>query len=267
MDPLATDAATLLGTAARRAAPLAGGSMGPVLRVTLDDGRTVVAKRGPSPEREAAMLRAIAAAGVPTPAVLAVDARTLVLEERSAGGALEGAWSDLGEVVARLHACTGERCGWDADDAFGPLTIPNGWSDDWPAFWADRRLLAHASRLPPALARRVEALALALPERLPNRPRASLVHGDLWSGNVLVEGGRVSALIDPAAYHGHGEVDLAMLALFATPTRAFVEAYGPEPGWEERRPVYQLWPAIVHLLLFGEGYRAMVERLLAEAGA
>ena len=270
MDPLATDAATLLGRVAHDARPLAGGFMGPVLRVALDDGRAVVAKRGPSPQREATMLRAIAAAGVPTPAVLAVDARTLVLEERPSDGGPEGAWGDLGEVVARLHARVGEpvgeRYGWDEDDAFGPLTIPNDWSDDWPAFWAERRLLAHVERLPSRLARRVTALARALPERLPRRPRASLLHGDLWSGNVLVAGGRVSALIDPAAYRGHGEVDLAMLTLFAAPDRRFFDAYGPEPGWEARRSIYQLWPAIVHLLLFGEGYRDMVERLLAEAG-
>ena len=277
MDALAVDAATLLGATARSAAPLSGGAMGPVLRVVLDDGRAVVAKRGPSPRREAAMLHALAAAVVPTPAVLAVDARTLVLEACPAHGALESAWDDVGTVVARLHAHTharesgdvreGERYGWEEDDAFGPLAIPNAWSDDWPAFWAERRLLVHAERLPRDLARRVEALAAALPERLPRRPRASLVHGDLWSGNVLVAGTRVSAIIDPAAYLGHGEVDLAMLTLFASPDQRFFAAYEPEPDWHERRPVYQLWHAIVHLLLFGEGYRGMVERLLREAGA
>lgn len=269
MDGLALDAAALLGATARSAAPLAGGAMGPVARVTLGDGRTVVAKRGASPQREAAMLRAIAAAGVPTPSVLALDERTLVLEACPADGSLESAWADLGAVTARLHAfgTTPERYGWHEDDAFGPLAIPNAWSDDWPAFWAERRLLVHAERLPSDLARRVEALAGGVHERLPLRPRASLVHGDLWSGNVLVSGARVAALIDPAAYVGHGEVDLAMLTLFASPDPRFFDAYEPDPGWRERRPVYQLWHAIVHLLLFGEGYRALVERLLREAGA
>jgi fructosamine-3-kinase len=121
------------------------------------------------------------------------------------------------------------------------------------------------SGLPAELARRVERLAAELPERLPVRPAFSLLHGDLWSGNVLVDGPRVSALIDPACYYGHGEVDLAMLTLFGSPGAAFWEAYRPAPGWDARRPVYQLWPAIVHLLLFGEAYRPMVDRLLAEA--
>ena len=70
-------------------------------------------------------------------------------------------------------------------------------------------------------------------------------------------------LIDPACYHGHAEVDLAMLSLFGTPGPMFRETYGPsEPGLEARRPVYQLWPALVHLRLFGSGYQGLVERLL-----
>jgi len=268
MHPLATHAATLLGGSPLRAEPLAGGYMGPVLRVALADGRVVVVKGGASPPREAAMVRAIAAAGAPTPAVLAVDERVLVLEERPADGSLDAAWGDLGAVLARLHgdAAAGDRYGWPEDDAFGPLPIPNAWSDDWPTFWGERRLLAHVERLPPDVARRIEALAGELPGRLPSRPRAALVHGDLWSGNVLTSDGQVSALIDPAAYVGHGEVDLAMLTLFAAPDRRFFDAYGPDPDWEQRRPIYQLWHALVHLQLFGEGYRGMVERLLGEAG-
>ena len=112
----------------------------------------------------------------------------------------------------------------------------------------------------------VATLAAQLPERLPRRPNAALLHGDLWVGNVLAHGGRVSALIDPACLRGHAEADLAMLTLFGAPDAAFWDAYPVERGWRERRCVYQLWPAIVHLRLFGEGYRPMVARLLAEAG-
>jgi fructosamine-3-kinase len=82
-------------------------------------------------------------------------------------------------------------------------------------------------------------------------------------GNILVTGDQVSGLIDPACYHGHTEVDLAMLGLFDQPNAAFYEAYGSlEPGHDERTPIYRLWPALVHLRLFGTGYRPMVERLL-----
>jgi fructosamine-3-kinase len=265
--PLAHEAAALLGGEAVHAERLGGGCLEEVTRVTLRDGRRVVAKGGPSPRTEAAMLDALRAAGAPAPRVLAVDGALLVMEERPQRGAISAAWADLGRVLATLHAAEGARYGWAADYAYGPLAVPNAAADDWPAFWAERRLLSHADRLPAEVARRVAALAADLSRRIPARPRPSLLHGDLWGGNVLVDGGRVSALVDPACYHGHGEVDLAMLTLFDRPDARFFAAYPTEAGWRERRPVYQLWPAIVHLLLFGDAYRGMVERLLREAGA
>ncbi|MDC7985830.1 fructosamine kinase family protein, partial [Rhodoplanes sp. TEM] len=232
------------------------------------DGRTAIVKGSPAPRTEAAMLRAIAAAGAPAPAVLAASDEALVIAVLPADGGVGTAWGDLGRVLARLHATTGDRYGWPEDYAFGPVAIVNRVADDWPTFWGERRLLVNVPHVPAALARRIEALAADLANRLPARPPASLLHGDLWGGNVLVAGDRVSGLIDPACYHGHGEVDVAMLGLFARPDRAFFEAYGPlAPGHAERLAIYSLWPALVHLRLFGSGYRTMVERCLAAAGA
>lgn len=264
--PLVLAAAALLGGEAVHAEALGGGCLEQVTRIELRDGRRVVAKGGPAPKLEADMLDALRAAGVPAPRVLAVDDVLLVMEERPNRGTPAGAWSDLGHVLSRLHATVGERYGWDADYAYGPVALPNATTDDWSAFWGERRLLAHADRLPADLARRVAALVAHLPQRLPAHPQPSLLHGDLWGGNVLVDGDRVSALIDPACYFGHGEVDLAMLTLFDRPDARFFDAYPAEVGWDERRPIYQLWPAIVHLLLFGGAYRGMVERLLREVG-
>jgi fructosamine-3-kinase len=264
----AAEAAALLGEDVASAERLQGGDLSAVVRLRCASGRSVVVKTGTGARSEAAMLDAIRAAGAPAAAVLLARGDLLVLEDLGPDEGPGRAWGHLGDVVRRLHAATGPGYGWPEPWRFGALPIPNAAADDWPAFWAERRLLAHADRLPADLARRVERLAGRLEQHLPRAPRPALLHGDLWAGNVLARAGRVTGLIDPACYHGHAEVDLAMLALFGSPSPAFVERYGAvEPGLAERRPIYQLWPALVHLNLFGAGYRGLVERLLARLGA
>lgn len=267
MKTLAETGAALIGGVLSRSEALSGGSLSQIVRIAFADGREAIVKNGPSPATEAAMLKAIAAAGAPVPAVLAASDEVLVLELLPDGGSPHDVWASLGTALATLHRATGERYGWDEDYAFASVAIANGWLDDWPRFWAERRLLVHPAHIPAALARRVEALACDLANRLPAHPRPALLHGDMWGGNVLVAGNRVSGLIDPACYFGHSEVDLGMLTLFDRPTRAFFDAYGVlEPGHEERLVIYRLWPALVHLRLFGSGYRGMVERFLSDAG-
>jgi fructosamine-3-kinase len=264
---LAESAAALLGGELQSIATVGGGDLSLVLRIVLSDGRRAIVKGGPAPATEAAMLDAIRAAGAPAPVVLGCDTSVLVLEELPDDGRLDTAWGSLGTTLARLHGAEGDRFGWSADYAFGRVTIENGWDSRWPSFWAERRLANQAAHLPADLARRVSALAADLPNRLPAEPAAVLLHGDLWSGNVLASGGEVSGLIDPACYYGHREVDLAMLRLFGHPDTALFDAYGGlEPDHQSRLPLYQLWPALVHLRLFGGGYRPLVERLLAQAG-
>lgn len=266
MNPLAERGAALLGGALVRAEPVGGGDLSRIQRITLEDGREAIVKDGPSPETEAAMLRAIAASGAPAPAVLAVSADVLVIEALPANGGMAHGWASLGVALSLLHSVKGERFGWERNYAFGAITIANGWSENWPDFWATRRLLPHVSHLPADMARRVQSLATRIAHRLPPRPVPRLLHGDLWGGNVLVSRGRISGFIDPACYYGHVEADLAMLRLFDQPPAAFDDAYGPlDAGWRERLPVYQLWPALVHFRLFGDSYRPLAERLLSAA--
>jgi len=257
--------AQLLGGSVRHADAVNGGDLSDVFKVTLDDGREVIVKGGPSPAIEAAMLKAIAKSGAPAPGVLAADDTALVMELIDARGG--AAWEDLGSELAKLHAVTGDRFGWPGDYAFGTVAIPNRWSDSWPDFWGANRLLTHLPHVPADLGKRLSTLSGELGNFLPARPRASLLHGDLWSGNVMFDGDRLAALIDPACYYGHSEVDFAMLELFGGPSRDFYTAYGPmEAGRPDRLPIYQLWPALVHLRLFGDGYRSLVERLLGAVG-
>ncbi len=259
--------ARLLGGVLAAARTLHGGDLSRVSLIRLQDGRQAVIKSGPAARTEAAMLAALRHAGAPVPAVLAVDDNVLVLEAIEARGRLDAAWPDLGTALALLHRTIGPRYGWAENYAFGPVAIENTWSDDWPAFYGQHRLLTHVPFLPADLSRRVEALAGDLENRLPRQPAASLLHGDLWGGNVLVAGSRVAAFIDPAACYGHAEIDIAMLGLFDAPSAAFFEAYGAlAPGAAERLVLYRLWPALVHLRLFGAVYRGMVESLLHRAG-
>jgi fructosamine-3-kinase len=272
---LAERGAGLLGARPTRVLPIAGGDLSEVVAIDLDDGRTAIVKSGPKPATEAGMLAAIRATGTPAPVVLAHDETTLVLERLQAGGRIDDAWYDLGAALASLHAAgrdgraqdSAAGYGWPVDYAFGAVAIENGQTRDWAEFWAERRLRNQLVHLPRSIAVRVDAVAAALPDRLPAAPRPALLHGDLWGGNILVSDGQVSGLIDPACYYGHREVDFAMLRLFDRPARALFDAYGDlEPNFEERLPIYQLWPALVHLRLFGAGYRPLVERLLAAAG-
>ncbi|EEX14012.1 aminoglycoside phosphotransferase [Citreicella sp. SE45] len=258
--------ARVFGADVTATAPLHGGDLSEVLRITFADGRSMAVKRGPRVDTEARMLAAMATAGAPVPRVLHQAGDLLCLEWLDEGTASPEGWEALGRGLRALHNCTGTAYGWPEDYGFGPVPIANETMADWPEFWARRRLLPFLPRLPMALARRLEALARALPERLPARPSPALLHGDLWTGNTLFGAGD-GWMIDPACYHGHAEVDLAMLELFGAPPKAFWQGYGPEePGRAERRAIYQLFPALVHFRLFGAGYQSMVARLLLAAG-
>lgn len=260
--------AALMGVPEDRLERLAGGDLSEVLVLRRPDGRCTVAKGGKAVASEAAMLRSIAAAGVATPAVEGEHDGVLLLEHVENDGVLSPlAWTDIGAAVRRLHRRTGEAYGWPVDYQLGTVLLDNRQGSDWPRFWGEQRLIATASVLDRPWRERVEALARRLPELLPAAPPPAHLHGDLWTGNILVADGKVAALIDPACYFGDAEVDLAMLGLFAAPPPEFREAYGePEAGWEERRDVYQLFPALVHMRLFGATYAGMVDRIMRSLG-
>jgi len=205
---------------------------------------------------EAAGLRWLEEAGVPVPEVLEVAEDRLVLERLAPEPADP---EELGRIVAHLHLAGAPLFGSLPPGAPGPFRIaaaefPEGASDDWPAFYAEFRLLPLARH-----ARGVEAVCERIADLAgPPEPPARL-HGDLWGGNVM---GR--HLIDPAAYGGHREVDLAMLRLFGWPGDRFLAAYEEvaplADGWRDRVDLYQLLPLLVHAELFGGSYGEQAER-------
>ncbi len=268
MSAFAARVAALTGVAEERLERLVAESVSEVLLARRASGSCVVAKQSPAAGAEAAMLRALLGAGLPAPLVEAEHEGVLLLEHVDNDGLFSArAWADIGQRIRQLHGRTGEAYGWPVDYPIGTVTFDNRESGDWPRFWGEQRLIATASLLDRPWRERVERLAGRLGDLLPAAPPAALLHGDLWTGNMLVREGRLVGLIDPACYHGDAEVDLAMLELFSTPPEEFREGYGaPEPGWEQRRPVYQLFPTLVHVRLWGPSYFAMVDRLLNALG-
>jgi fructosamine-3-kinase len=260
--------AELTGVGEERLERLVAESVSEVLLVRRPDGSLSVAKQSPATGAEAAMLRALVGAGVPAPMVEGEHDGVLLLEYVENDSVFSAsAWADIGAGIRKLHDRTGGAYGWPVDYAIGTVAFDNRETNDWPRFWGEQRLAATAALLDRPWRDRVEWLAARLGDLLPADPQPALLHGDLWTGNILVLSGRLVGLVDPTCYHGHAEVDLAMLDLFSTPPEDFHDAYGaPEPGWRDRRPIYQLFPALAHFRLWGAGYHAMVDRLLGAVG-
>lgn len=231
---------------------------------------------------EAAGLKALRAAESPlrVPDVIATVGAEgeapgfLLMEWIPSGRERPGFWEAFGRGLARLHRHASEdgRYGFARDNFIGRLPQENGWAERWTAFFRARRLEPQA-----AMAREkggwragwddaFDALCRRLPDLLPDAPPASILHGDLWSGNAMTAADGTPVLIDPAAYHGHREADLAMTQLFGGFPDAFYDAYREAwplaPGYGERRAVYNLYHLINHLNHFGGSYAAQVERVL-----
>jgi fructosamine-3-kinase len=247
--------------------PLKGGFICGTVRGRLADGREVVVKRCPYPaEVEADGLRALGAAGVPVPAVLGVGSQVLVLER--VGGPPD--WAGLGRAIAGLHRTTGDRFGWHRDNFQGITVQPNGWYEDWPSFYVERRVRPHLAdaRVPGPLRRRIErACEGPLPALLRPRPPASLTHGDLWMGNVI-EG---RWLVDPAVSFADRELELAYMQLSDSLPAEFWDAYmaewPPDPGYERRRPALQLHKFLNNIRHFGpDRYVPRIEAVLDTYG-
>jgi len=269
MTAFAQKVSELTGVAESRLERLAGGDLSEVLLVPRGDGPPLVAKGGPNVTTEAAMLRTLASLGTRVPGVEGEYDSILLVDHVLNDGLLSPrAWADIGEALAQLHALQGDHYGWPVDYALGTVALDNKEGRDWVRFWGEQRLMATSGLLDRPWRLRVEVLNRRLGDLLPHAPPPALLHGDLWAGNLLVYNGRLAAFIDPACYYGHAEVDLAMLCLFSTPPDEFWAAYGGRPeGWEDRLPAYQLFPALVHLRLFGAAYAPMADRLFAAVGA
>jgi protein-ribulosamine 3-kinase len=196
----------------------------------------------------------------------------LVLEYIAHGKPNEHSMEQLGRDLARMHAVCGEHYGWSRDNTIGSTPQINTACDNWTDFWRTRRLkfqlsLAADSGYGGSLQRKGEALLADLDVFFRNHTLApALLHGDLWSGNYMIDEHGGAVIFDPAVYYGDREADLAMTELFGGfPGRfyhAYREAYPLDAGYPIRRTLYNLYHVLNHLNLFGGGYRRQAEGMI-----
>ncbi len=268
----------------QRVSSVGGGCINETFRIVLADGQDLFVKQNRIDlydmfEKEAAGLRLLdnATDEIRIPGVhaflkdedagLAVLILSFIEEDRARGSFDER----FGQALARLHQHTAPQFGLDHDNYIGRLPQKNSWRDDWPVFFAECRLetqmamaqdngyFSGSTRLA------LERLYKRLPELFPVEPPA-LLHGDLWGGNYLCDREQRPVLIDPAIYYGHREAELAFTQLFGEFGRGFYEGYSQvyplEPGFHERKDIYNIYPLLVHVNLFGGSYVAQAEAVI-----
>ncbi len=200
-----------------------------------------------------------------------VDKHYLMMEFLTAAFKQNNYWSDFGQKLAQLHLHTAPQFGLDYNNYIGALPQSNEWMDNGVSFWIEKRLKVQAGlalyerRITQQLYDRILAFCEQLPTLIPNE-KPALIHGDLWSGNVMTDSSGLVALVDPACYYGLREAELAFTTMFGGFDTNFYEAYHEiypiENGFGDRIPIYNLYPLMVHVNLFGGGYLDAVEKIL-----
>ena len=270
------------------ASSVGGGCISNTTKLALASGESVFLKWAASSEHPAAMfaeearsLRAIAdTRTVRVPNVIAQETTSdfawLILEWLERGPRTARSQVLLGEQLAAMHRNSAGSFGWPSDNFIGSLPQSNRQHERWPDFWREERLRpqleAASHQLAPADRRRLERLidqSAELLHPIASEP-PSLLHGDLWGGNLHTLADGTPALIDPSSYYGHREVDLAMSRLFGGFSeefyRSYQQAWQCEDGMEQRLLMYQLYYLLVHVNLFGGGYVSQTMSVVAQLG-
>ncbi len=266
------------GLHAVKVTPLSGGCVASACKVELNNGDSVVVKRYAQSAAailaaEAEGLACLAQSGlVRTPKVFHISAEALVLEFINAAPRSASSDQVLGRQLAALHQLEAPAFGFPINTFCGATEQPNPVRENGFQFYAEARYLYLARRcldqglLGRQELKQVEAICNKLEALIPAQ-KPALLHGDLWSGNVIDDEHGAPVLLDPAVYWGWPEADLAMTRLFGGFGEgfysAYIEARPLAPGWVERVELYNLWHLLNHLLLFGSSYKPDVRRILA----
>lgn len=268
----------IIGQKIIRIQPLDGGMISQVARIDLDNRGPIVAKLGNGTHDltiEAYMLNCLRQrTRLPVPQALYAEASLLLIEFiDGAPGLNRESEAHLGQLLAECHQIKAKAYGLERDTLIGPIHQPNRPSESWIAFFRQQRLLymtaiaRQSGNLPPALDIRLQRFAEKVDRYLiePNRP--ALIHGDIWRANVLARGGRIVGIIDPALYYAHHEMELAYMTLFDTVSDDFFASYQQitpldAAFFELRRHIYNLYPLLAHLTIFGRKYRQPIDSVL-----
>lgn len=274
--------ARVTGRAPAAIAPLHGGCVSEVFRVDFESGDPVVVKTGDADcglVLEAARLGYLRArSALPLSEVLHAEEAILVLSWIANDGRIDdAAETHAAELLAALHAVPGPAYGFEADTVTAGLRKPAPWTAGWIDFFRDHRLVymgrqaLDRGRLDGAMFARIERVAARLAEWIDSPAPPGLIHGDMWHGNVLVREGRIAGFVDPSCYYADPEIELAYSTLFGTFGPAFFRRYHEirplRPGFfEVRRDLYNLYPLLTHVRLFGGPYLGAVDKVLRKLG-
>ncbi len=275
----------------REISPVGGGCINETLKATLTDGQSFFVKQNRIAlhdmfEKEAMGLGLLADAAEKTAEsgerlyIPDVHGRTedqdnghafLILSFVDEGRSVGDFDLRFGRSLARLHRQTAPQFGLDHDNYIGRLPQKNGFRDEWHTFFAECRLepqfrmAQESGHFTGAARKSLDRLCGMLTELLPEE-RPALLHGDLWGGNYLCNIDNNPVLIDPAVYYGHREAELAFTTLFGGFGSGFYKGYEQEfplePGFPQRRDIYNIYPLLVHVNLFGGMYVSQAESIL-----
>lgn len=270
-----------LGVSLLEVRPLSGGDINQVFRLCLANSKDFVLKLNSKDhypemfEKEAAGLRLLESAGCRVPRVemsfVEGSHQFLILEFIEEGRSGSTSWEGFGRQLATLHLKTNDTFGLEHDNYIGSLDQLNKRTENWIDFFISNRLeplirkASERNLLRGDHLKGFESLFSRLPQLIPEE-NPSLLHGDLWSGNLMFDKMGEPVFIDPAVYFGHREMDLAMTRMFGGFNESFLVSYNEirplEKGWEERIELHNLYPTLVHLVLFGSSYLSGIERTL-----
>ncbi|MEE3138427.1 MAG: fructosamine kinase family protein [Acidobacteriota bacterium] len=277
--------AQALGSGIASTHQLTGGSINNAFAVRLDDQREVFVKTNPRADPRMFPTEALGLAwlnnaeAIRVPRVLAVSDSAnsspafLALEFITSASPASDFAEQLGHGLTRLHASGADGYGLNHDNFIGTLAQDNAMCATWAEFYGVRRiepqvrLAVDRGVAPTTWTQTFGSLLTRLPDLVGSEEPPARLHGDLWTGNLHTDDNGSPCIIDPAAYGGHREIDLAMLKLFGTPSERFDRAYNEvlplAAGASDRVPLYQVYPLLVHANLFGGHYVSAAEQALA----